>query len=90
MDDHGSASKPTPYLDNKFGEITTEHGNLFPGEPVFILRARDNHSLAAIAFYAEVCRDSGSPDDHIAGVSAAAAEMRAWRALRPDLCKNPD
>lgn len=57
--------------------------------PVFVLKAKDNLCVAAVAAYAERCRQNGLPEQ-ASEVLAALDEIASWRARHPELCKWPD
>jgi hypothetical protein len=48
-------------------------------EPVFILRARDLHSLDTIVHYRFTCEENGCSPEHVAMVDAAISRFSAWR-----------
>ena len=76
-----------PLNDGKAKEIL---GHLYPGEPVFIFRAKDLLSIFALDRYAEVVErfDPGSP--HLASIVDALGEFREWQRAHPSKVKLPD
>lgn len=72
--------------EQKYGEVTTEKGNIPADEPVFLLRAQDKLAVAAIHGYANLRAAAGD----ITGANAvrdAAAHFESWPADRK---KMPD
>lgn len=67
-------------IDRKYGRVTLGRGTVADDEPVFVIRAQDQLAPALIEHYADLCRESGSPEHHVAGVLEAAAQMRGWQA----------
>lgn len=66
--------------------VNRRSGNPIPeDEPVFILRARDNHAIAAMSYYVECCQD----DLHRCDVESVINTFRAWRDANPDKTKEP-
>jgi len=67
-------------IDRKYGRVAIERGTIGLDEPVFVIRAQDRLAPELIEHYADLCRRAGSPDHHVAGVHAAAQEIREWQA----------
>lgn len=78
-----------PY-DQKYGKITTEHGNLSADEPVFIVRPRDAAAMDVLGAYLSRCVKLGSPLSHLHMVLDKVEEFRKWRADYPDKIHVPD
>lgn len=75
--------------EGKYGKITTERGSIPDGEPVFLIRARDKHSLPALAAYLRTCeRDADVLDSHIGGVEKAIRSFEQFQ--RDHATKTPD
>lgn len=47
-------------------------------EPVFILRAQDNHAADLVEKWAHFARVSGAPEDKVREALQIAQEMRDW------------
>lgn len=77
-------------IDNKYGRVTFERGDIGEDEPVFIFRAQDLLAPTAITEYAELCRRNGCRAEHINGVIAAAYKMQAWQAWPDNFTKLPE
>ena len=67
----------------KYGQITTEHGDIPPDEPVFLLRAQDQFMLPALGAYLALCEQFGAPPDHIAAVRLRIGDIDAWQQVNP-------
>lgn len=80
-----------PATEAKYGEITTTGKQLYPGEPVFLLRGTDPLAPAAIRNYAVHCSFAGCDREHVAAVNAIADRIEEWQKASPDLVKKlPD
>lgn len=42
-------------IEQKYGQVTTEFGDIPPNEPVFLLRAQDSLAPVALAAYQAAC-----------------------------------
>lgn len=74
-------------IDGKYGRITTERGDFYPEEPVFLLRAQDPLAPGAIESYAILCEMEDCDPGHVAAVREAAARMEEWQEANPELVK---
>lgn len=74
-------------VDLKYGQVTTEKGDIPADEPVFLLRAKDANAEATIAFYRSLSQGD-SPPAHIVGVDAASRSFESWRLTNG--VKTPD
>ena len=62
----------------------------YEGEPVFVLRAKDNAVFAAMTAYADECERLEAPEAHRREVNEVLNQMIEWRASNQTLCKVPD
>lgn len=76
--------------DLKYGAVTTEHGDIPAGEPVIVFRARDGLAPGVLAHYAQLCRDAGSPDFHVALALENERAFRQWQEENPQQVRVPD
>ena len=81
-------------LDGKFScdgqrVFNTVSGENIPAdEPLFLMRARDHHALAAIHAYQESC-EKDCNDLHMAGIKQAREKFCQFSADHPDRMKQP-
>lgn len=66
----------------KYGEVTTEKGDLLPDEPVFIFRASDLLAMVAIVAYQQVCRQTQRPGIFMADLEHDINVFGDWRGPR--------
>ena len=76
-------------IDNKYGQVTVEHGSIGEDEPVFVIRAKDEAAVDAIMDYFDTARTHGavfSNDvrDEVIG------QFMAWREANFSLVRAPD
>jgi hypothetical protein len=82
-------------LDNKYGEVTTERGDIGEDEPVVVFRAQDGLLPELLEAYRAMCREAGSPRRHLDLINDTLMQVRAWQAdrtnrvLRPPLSGGP-
>ena len=77
--------------DRKYGQVTTEHGEIPDDEPVIVLRARDVHAAAAVGYYHSVCSADRQVDAaHADSVAEVLRQFCAWRDANPHRMKTPD
>lgn len=85
-------------LDRKYGKVTTElvkntDGEELwpdPDEPVFIIRAKDRSSIAAIMCYAVGARALGADQSFIDDINASVRRFDAWQKANRSQTKVPD
>ena len=71
-------------MDPKYGTITTEHKDIPPDEPVFLLRGQDVLATLALAGYACLLRAHGK-FEMADKVDEQRARMNAWAPTKlPD------
>lgn len=61
----------------KYGQVTVEHGNIPPNEPVFLMRAQDKLAVETVLHYAKLRAQNGDHKGEALCKEAANA-MRAW------------
>lgn len=83
-------------IDEKYGRVTFESGSIGEDEPVMVFRAQGALLPEVISFYAQRCREEGSPDRHLEWLRRAFDTVQAWQEGHPtktpdtDLQANPD
>ncbi len=75
--------------EKKYGQVSTEHGDIPDDEPVFVLRAQDQAMVATLDAYLSMCSGLGSPQRHLNGIQEAREKVRAWQEEHPDRVKVP-
>lgn len=66
--------------------VNRTSGRVIPDdEPIFILRARDIHAVAAMAYYAELC----SIEKHVDVVNSRIADFERFAELHVDRMQEP-
>ncbi|MFA5387679.1 MAG: hypothetical protein WC322_04855, partial [Candidatus Paceibacterota bacterium] len=58
-------------------------------EPIFILRARDNHALATLQAYLEYCGDAKCSGEHIEGICQAIKRFMDFAQVQNAQMKQP-
>lgn len=76
--------------DGKYGQVTTEHGDIPADEPVFVFRARDVTTPDLLAYYLMRCVKKGSPKRHLDGIVGAIERFRRWQQANPGNVRTPD
>ncbi len=77
-------------FDVKYGNVTTEFGNIPDDEPVIVFRARDVTTPDLLAYYLMRCVKKGSPQRHLEILLTAINRFREWQAANPDKVRVPD
>lgn len=68
-------------IDRKYGRVVLENPrNIGKDEPIFIFRAFDDLLPELLEYYRELCEDSGSPENHLAGITSAIHDIKKWQA----------
>lgn len=75
-------------IDNKYGRVTLEHGDIGEDEPVIVFRARDEALPALLYVYRQLCANAGSPERHLELVDETREKIVAWQ--RANGAKTPD
>lgn len=71
-------------IDNKYGRVTLENPrNIGENEVVVVFRGQDRLLPKLLKVYRILCESAGSPDNHLRGIDAAAAHVKAWQAENP-------
>jgi hypothetical protein len=75
--------------------MTTKHNNrtlrnAADDEPIFVLRAADNHAIDTVLHWLERADEAGLSDEKYKAAKAAVTAMEDWRTLNAAKCKNPD
>mgnify|MGYP000332417470 CR=1 FL=1 len=78
---------PVAPVSGKAGEILQ---HLYPGEPVFIFRAKDILSVFALEAYAALIEKYDGQGDQALSLSGAIHGFRTWQKTNPDKVKLPD
>ena len=67
-------------IDTKYGRVIVERGDIGGDEPVVVFRAQDRLLPAVLDAYADLCREAGSPANHIQGIQWTRDFVTAWQA----------
>lgn len=59
-------------------------------EPIFVIRAQDDLSTAALARYRNFAEGAGCSDEFVDGLDEVVREFEGWRQDHPTLTKKPD
>lgn len=78
---------PVAPVSGKAGEILQ---HLHPGEPVFILRAKDILSTFALDEYAKFVEKFSPHSPQLASIVDVTNDFRSWQVANPDKVKLPD
>lgn len=76
--------------DGKYGQITTEFGDVPADEPVIVFRARDRLTTKLIGIYWNLCKEAGSPQRHLDIINATHDRFEAWQDAHEDQVRTPD
>lgn len=66
-------------IDNKYGRVTLEHGNIGEEEPVFIFRAQDIILPRLLGAYLQLCVEAGSPIQHLQLILKGLEQIQDWQ-----------
>lgn len=66
-------------IDNKYGRVTLEHGNIGDDEPVVVFRAQDKLLPKVLAYYRLFCWKAGSPAVHLALIDDTLRIIERWQ-----------
>ena len=71
--------------------VKTEAGKTIPhDEPLFLFRAKDQLSIAALMSYARRCKEAGCDDAQLNGINIAIERFRSWQGTNPSKVRIPD
>lgn len=66
-------------IDNKYGRVTLERGDIGEDEPVVVFRARDVLLPDVLAFYLHKCWQLQSPEKHLALICRSQNQVHYWQ-----------
>jgi hypothetical protein len=66
-------------IDNKYGRVTLEHGNIGEDEPVFVFRAKDKLLPQVLAEYIVLCVQAGAPREHLELIFEGSMQIMEWQ-----------
>ncbi len=66
-------------IDNKYGRITLEHGDIGEDEPVVVFRAQDQLLPKLLAYYHLFCLRVGSPRKHLDLILDSRDQIEDWQ-----------
>lgn len=66
-------------IDNKYGRVTLEHGNIGEDEPVFIFRGQDVIVPRLLGAYLQLCVEAGSPIQHLRLILEGLEQIQDWQ-----------
>ena len=73
-------------IDAKYGRVTVEKVRRVPigeDEPVFLFRAQDELLPDVLEHYHALCKQAGSPEEHLDGIYEAMDRIESWQASNP-------
>jgi hypothetical protein len=71
-------------------QIITRHNEVVPrDEPLFLLRARDENAVTALAAYRERCAAAGCSFEQLEGIQERIREFIQFRETHPERMKEP-
>lgn len=77
-------------IENKYGRVTTERGNIGEDEPIVIFRAQDKLLPKVLLAYRKICADDGSPQEHLDRIRSTWRNIVDWQTAHPTKTKIPD
>jgi hypothetical protein len=77
-------------MDEKYGKVLTERGDIAEDEPLFIIRGQDAAAVPAIRAYALKASYAGASDEFVQQVEQQAEAISQWQKANPDRVKVPD
>lgn len=66
-------------VSKRFGRITTELEQIPDDEPVFLIRASDQGSIAGLDAYLVLCSSLGDEQERLDNIQQAREFFRAWQ-----------
>ncbi len=66
-------------LEDKYGRVTLEHGDIGEFEPVVVFRAKDELLPKVLAYYSYLCEIAGSPKHHLELVEKSMNRIIQWQ-----------
>lgn len=66
-------------IDNKYGRVSLEHGNIGEDEPIIVFRATDKILPKVLAYYHLFCMKAGSPRRHLDLIMDSREKIIAWQ-----------
>lgn len=76
-------------IDNKYGRVTLEHGEIGEDEPVIVFRATDVLLPKVLAYYHLFCMKLGTPRRHLNLILESRDQVIKWQADNSDLVRTP-
>lgn len=76
-------------FDYKYGDVTTERGDIPADEPVIVFRGRDSQVVPMLDDYLNRCAAAGSPQRHLNLVQESREKIRQWQRDHPDRVQVP-
>lgn len=77
-------------IDNKYGNVVLEHGDIGENEPVVVFRARDILLTEVLDAYHEMCKSEGSPKRHLDLIVETQKKVMEWQVDNFRETKVPD
>lgn len=66
-------------IDNKYGRVQLERGNIGDDEPVVVFRAQDRLLPNLLKIYKVLCEIAGSPQRHLDLIHDSAMKIKGWQ-----------
>jgi len=76
-------------IDNKYGYVKAQFGDIGEDEQVVVFRARDRLLPKMLKIYHILCELGGSPQHHLFAIDEAAAKVKMWQAEHFDQVRQP-
>lgn len=77
-------------IDNKYGRVTLEHGNIGEDEPVVVFRAQDKLLPKVLAYYRLFCWKVRSPKHHLQLIDDSLEKVEEWQSNNLSKVKIPE
>jgi hypothetical protein len=66
-------------IDRKYGRVTLETSTIEEDEPVVVFRAKDELLITTLHLYYVLCKDKGSPVNHLALIGETIEDIKKWQ-----------
>ncbi len=77
-------------IDNKYGRVTLEHGDIGDDEVVIVFRARDAMLPKLLGYYHMLCLKAGSPRHHLGLIIDTHEKVLDWQAKNLSKVRTPN
>jgi hypothetical protein len=74
----------------KHGQVVLENQRgIGRNEPVFIFRYADILLVEILEYYQDLCREAGSPENHLSAIQQAISDVESWQEKNQNLVQVP-